>query len=777
MTVQQQIAGISRHQQQLPDRLLRIGGTAGRQARFGQQQPRVPRHRHPPGQQQDHRQRHRPAQQRPAATRDGEHRQHRDQRRNRERGSSGQHHGQDQPRPGRRGQAAPARPSVAHPDRPGDAERDQWQQQVRQHGADPARTGGDQQRRGGGPGQPGPGPQRPGRGDHAGRQPGGEGGQRHAEHGEQQHRGAGRAERQPEHRQHGAQRIGESRGAQADLSPAGAAGLPQRADLLGHRQQVRRQHRTTTAQQPTQTDQRRSQGWQHRNRRRDPGCRQPPTRTDRHRLGLLRHRTGLDHGVIGPQPAGRLGPGCPGPVLDLTPGFLDRQPGGLLGPQVRRDGVPTLPDHLTWRRVQPADGPNRHHPTDPDPAAGPQPGRRADQHADQGSELVGRPVGLLEGEPAERPQRRGDHGPEQDERQHRRRRAGQPQVQGIPPVGPRPGRPAGPTASAGGGRFRVRHHGRRHHHHPVPGQMRAPAEVEVVAGVGERRVRPAEVVPDVPAHQHPGGRDRQHVAAVVELALVDVVEIDAGDPFAEQRRGEPDLDQAPLVVPADLLAAQHGGGRRGVGGVEQPGQGVRSGCGVVVQQPDPLPHQLDRLSRLSRRGRRGRLSRLGRYRRRLLDRRGQPGSRLFGPLHGAVVEQGQGRLDGIPERRPPGQPQQPGHPRGEQIRAGVPRAGVHRHQGVRGPGLAVQRIQGAAQESVAVMADQDRGDRRAGRRTGRPTDRAGSGSRAPGRPIRPRTADPGGHPEAGGRAQVNRHRTGCPRVIPGTPLRVTPRAS
>src|SRR5690348_13634289 len=112
----------------------------------------------------------------------------------------------------------------------------------------------------------------------------------------------------------------------------------------------------------------------------------------------------------------------------------------------------------------------------------------------------------------------------------------------------------------------MRHHGFRDDDDAQPGQVRPAAEVEVVAGVRQGRVRTTEPVPDIAADQHSGGADREHVTALVELALVDVVDVYPRHPGPEPGGGESDVEQPAAVVPTDLLAAGDSDRRAGIHG-------------------------------------------------------------------------------------------------------------------------------------------------------------------------------------------------------------------
>jgi hypothetical protein len=176
---------------------------------------------------------------------------------------------------------------------------------------------------------------------------------------------------------------------------------------------------------------------------------------------------------------------------------------------------------------------------------------------------------------------RGERHRDDRDRQQCPGRGGEPQVQ-HGGAGCAAGRP---PAGAGDD-------GRRHHDHAVPGEMGAPAQVEVARDPGragvEPRVETLQGVPDVAAHEHPGTADREDVAAPVVLALVDLVAVDAGHPQPQRRRGEADVEQPLVVVPADLLAAGDADGGSGLDGQQELLEGVVSGCRVVREEPEPL---------------------------------------------------------------------------------------------------------------------------------------------------------------------------------------------
>ena len=155
----------------------------------------------------------------------------------------------------------------------------------------------------------------------------------------------------------------------------------------------------------------------------------------------------------------------------------------------------------------------------------------------------------------------------------------------------------GPARGRGGAQCmrpvrNVEHFGAGHHYHAVSGQPVPPAEVHVVSGAGECPIKPFEVFPDVAPHQHSCGVDGEGVGAAVILALVELIRLDQGEPLGPAARGKADVDQPPLDVPVQLLAAGHRDRRRTLHGLQQLRQGLRGGGGIIVQEPDPLGGRL-----------------------------------------------------------------------------------------------------------------------------------------------------------------------------------------
>jgi hypothetical protein len=116
----------------------------------------------------------------------------------------------------------------------------------------------------------------------------------------------------------------------------------------------------------------------------------------------------------------------------------------------------------------------------------------------------------------------------------------------------------------------------------------SPPEVEVVAEDREVVVEAAELVEHAAADQHPGGVDREHLADLVVLPLVVLARLQPGLAAAGAGQGDADLQQPLEGGPLAQLRTEDVDARVVSGGVQQPGQGVRCGVAVVVQQPDPF---------------------------------------------------------------------------------------------------------------------------------------------------------------------------------------------
>ncbi len=121
--------------------------------------------------------------------------------------------------------------------------------------------------------------------------------------------------------------------------------------------------------------------------------------------------------------------------------------------------------------------------------------------------------------------------------------------------------------------------------HLVTRSPDAPAEVDVFAEHRQRRVEPPELVPDVAAHEHPGGADGQHLSAVVVLALVRLVPLEPGLAAPATADADTELEQLPAVSPAPDLGTDDGGGGVALRRKQEVAQGIGLGGAVVVQEP------------------------------------------------------------------------------------------------------------------------------------------------------------------------------------------------
>ncbi len=187
------------------------------------------------------------------------------------------------------------------------------------------------------------------------------------------------------------------------------------------------------------------------------------------------------------------------------------------------------------------------------------------------------------------PQQGAEDEPQQDVREQQALGVGEQGVDGAGLVDPvRVGGGAVDGAAFAAGGLGVPQHGVGGDHDAVAGRVDAPAEVGVVAHQRQRPVEAAELLEDVAAHQHAGGGDGEDGAHLVVLALVLLAAVQTGPAAAGAGDADADLQQLAAVVPAAQLGADDGGGRRGVGDLEQPAQRVGLRLAVVVQQPEPL---------------------------------------------------------------------------------------------------------------------------------------------------------------------------------------------
>ncbi len=267
---------------------------------------------------------------------------------------------------------------------------------------------------------------------------------------------------------------------------------------------------------------------------------------------------------------------------------------------------------------------------------------------------------------------RGQRGPQGQVGQQREQR-----VVPVHPPRPRGSRRRAPVAGRG---LEVEDDGVGDHPYPVPGRVHPPAEVDVVAQQRHDRVEPADLVPDIPADEHPGGAHRHDVTVPVMLALVHLAGFDAGDPAPGPVDGDPRLEQHPAVGPVHHLRSEHRRRARFSRAAQQLLQGVRRGLAVVMQQPDPLGPLTG--SQPSRPGDVG----VGRpVPERVRDGRAVAGLAVH-PEHHRAAQQ-----------------------LGEHGAAAVPAAGVHGDDPLHRPGLAEQRLRDMRQPRGAVVSDDHRG--------------------------------------------------------------------
>ncbi|GAA3022072.1 hypothetical protein GCM10020229_36810 [Kitasatospora albolonga] len=251
---------------------------------------------------------------------------------------------------------------------------------------------------------------------------------------------------------------------------------------------------------------------------------------------------------------------------------LDREAGGGAGGREERAVV--------QRVAGPGPGP---------PFAGGQQAGQPDQLVAQARQLVERLLGVLADHVDQHPEQGAEHQPEQHVREQQALGVGQQGVDGAGLVDPvRVGGAAVDLAALTAGRLGVPQHRVGGDHDPVAGGVDPPAEVGVVPHQREGLVEAAELLEDVPADQHARGGDGEHRTDLVVLALVLLAAVQAGPTAAGAGDGDAHFEQLAAVVPAAQLGSDHGGGRSGVGDLEQPAQGVGLRLAVVVQQPEPL---------------------------------------------------------------------------------------------------------------------------------------------------------------------------------------------
>ena len=219
--------------------------------------------------------------------------------------------------------------------------------------------------------------------------------------------------------------------------------------------------------------------------------------------------------------------------------------------------------------------------------------------------------------------------------------------------------------------------GLRDQAHPQAGAAHTPAEVDVVAEQGQRRVEPAQPFPHVAADQHARAGDGQDLAGAVVLTVVELTLFQTGLAAAGPVDGDTDLDQEPAVEPVTELGAQDSGAGVVVRRGQQLFEGVLLRGEVVVDQPQPLGGVLVETPHL---GGGTRQVQGG------PDRVAVPG----------VVGQVDHRVVGQVIR--------------EDVGASVGAAGVGRHHTLDRPGLRTQRGQGLRQPACSVVGHDDSGD-------------------------------------------------------------------
>ena len=124
---------------------------------------------------------------------------------------------------------------------------------------------------------------------------------------------------------------------------------------------------------------------------------------------------------------------------------------------------------------------------------------------------------------------------------------------------------------------------RGHDDDPGAGDVRPPAQVEVLADEVDVGVEPAERGEQVGADEGGAAGDVEDVAHGVVLLLVELAALDRGGGRAELVGGHADVAQVPGVVPVDDLGADDAGvGPHGLLDEEADGVGVEAH--VVVEE-------------------------------------------------------------------------------------------------------------------------------------------------------------------------------------------------
>ena len=151
----------------------------------------------------------------------------------------------------------------------------------------------------------------------------------------------------------------------------------------------------------------------------------------------------------------------------------------------------------------------------------------------------------------------------------------------------------GLTGSRGGSQavgavLHVEHPCAGNNNHAVACKPVPPAEVDVIAAPGQCGVEAAKLLPDVASDQHACRIDCEGVRAGIVLALIHLVSVDQRQAFCPSARGQAHINQVPLVVPAQLLAAGNCYRRSPLNGVEEFRQRIRGRGRVIMKQPDPF---------------------------------------------------------------------------------------------------------------------------------------------------------------------------------------------
>ena len=128
-------------------------------------------------------------------------------------------------------------------------------------------------------------------------------------------------------------------------------------------------------------------------------------------------------------------------------------------------------------------------------------------------------------------------------------------------------------------------------------QVDAPAEVDVVAVEGDRRIEAAEGAEQVGAHEETGRGEDEDVADGVVLLLVVLAGLGDRVDLAEAVHAEPDVLEDARVVPRHELRADHAG-VRAVQLLDQRPHGVGVEGDVVVAEAEEAAVALDEAEHL-----------------------------------------------------------------------------------------------------------------------------------------------------------------------------------